>query len=195
MEVIASCVFESELWPHFKVFTLKENMRLARPNISANERNLINSFASWLLNVGDGKIGQPNQQDPENTSWIDIPLNYCLLDNKEGKSLLLGGDFRQMLLVQKGASKMEVMASCVSQSELWPHFKGETTTYLSYDEATPVEHDRAETELLYPVEDVNTLKFPGFPPPRLELKVGALVMLLRNVNCIWLTMQWHNDDS
>ncbi|GJT20630.1 DNA helicase [Tanacetum coccineum] len=128
MEVIASCVSESKLWPHFKESTLKENMRLARPNISADARSLINSFASWLFDVGDGKTGQPNQQDPENTSWIDIPLNYYLPDNEE------------------------------------------------------VDHDRAETEMLYPVEDVNTLKLLGCPLPRLELKVGAPVMLLRNAN-------------
>ncbi|GJU69446.1 DNA helicase [Tanacetum coccineum] len=60
--------------------------------------------------------------------------------------------------------------------------QGETTTYLSHDEATPLEHDGAETEMLYHIEHLNTLKFLGFSPHRLELKVGAPVMLLRNVN-------------
>ncbi|GJZ19637.1 hypothetical protein Tco_0556227 [Tanacetum coccineum] len=61
--------------PHslFGVFTLKENMRLARPNINTDERNLVNLFSSWLLDIGDGKIGQADEEDPENTSWIDIP--------------------------------------------------------------------------------------------------------------------------
>ncbi|GJT71922.1 DNA helicase [Tanacetum coccineum] len=68
MEVIASCISESKLWPHFKVFTLTENMRLSRPGANANERKLISSFTSWLLDIGDGKIGEPDQQDPENTS-------------------------------------------------------------------------------------------------------------------------------
>ncbi|GJR00759.1 DNA helicase [Tanacetum coccineum] len=61
---------------------------------------------------------------------------------------------------------------------------GETTTYLSHDEATPVEYDGAETEMLYPMEHLNILKLPRFPPHRLELKVGAPVMLLRNVNVV-----------
>ncbi|GKC92603.1 DNA helicase [Tanacetum coccineum] len=60
--------------------------------------------------------------------------------------------------------------------------QGETTTYLSHDEATPLKRDGAETEMLYHIEHLNTLKFPGFPPHRLELKVGAPAMLLRNVN-------------
>ncbi|GKF20332.1 DNA helicase [Tanacetum coccineum] len=62
--------------------------------------------------------------------------------------------------------------------------QGETTTYLSHDEATPLERDGAETEMLYPIEHLNTLKFLGFPPHQLELKVGAPVMLLRNVNVV-----------
>ncbi|GJU69445.1 DNA helicase [Tanacetum coccineum] len=45
-----------------------------------------------------------------------------------GKSVLLGDDFRQTLPVKKGASKMEVIASCISESELWPHFKVFTLT-------------------------------------------------------------------
>ncbi|GJX30902.1 DNA helicase [Tanacetum coccineum] len=55
IEVIASCISESELWSHFKVFTLKENIRFARPNINADERNLVNLFASWFLDIGNGK--------------------------------------------------------------------------------------------------------------------------------------------
>ncbi|GJW81635.1 DNA helicase [Tanacetum coccineum] len=40
-----------------------------------------------------------------------------------GKSLLLGGDFRQTLPVKNGASKIEVISSCISESALWPSFK------------------------------------------------------------------------
>ncbi|GKD72034.1 DNA helicase [Tanacetum coccineum] len=68
MEVISSCISESELWPSFKIFTSKENMRLARPDIRLEERSLINSFASWLLDIGDEKIGKPAEEEPENTS-------------------------------------------------------------------------------------------------------------------------------
>ncbi|GKE84684.1 DNA helicase [Tanacetum coccineum] len=72
MEIIASCISQSNLWPHFRVFTLTKNMRFSRPDVSADERSLITSFASWLLDIRDGKIGEADQQDPENTSWIDI---------------------------------------------------------------------------------------------------------------------------
>ncbi|GJU24894.1 DNA helicase [Tanacetum coccineum] len=61
---------------------------------------------------------------------------------------------------------------------------GESTSYMSQDEATPTKNDGTETKMFYLVEHLNTLKLPGFPPHHLELKVGAPVMLLRNVNLV-----------
>ena len=37
-EIIASCVSESFLWPHFRIFFLKENMRLQRDIFNDDER-------------------------------------------------------------------------------------------------------------------------------------------------------------
>ncbi|GKC77148.1 DNA helicase [Tanacetum coccineum] len=98
MEVIASCISESELWPSFKIFTSKENMRLARLDISLEERSLINSFASWLLDIGDGKIGKPAEEDPENTSWIDIPPHYYVPPDEQGLSNLIDFIYDQSTL-------------------------------------------------------------------------------------------------
>ncbi|GJR21562.1 DNA helicase [Tanacetum coccineum] len=58
----------------------------------------------------------------------------------------------------------------------------ERRVYLSSDEATPHGNNGGETELLYPNEYLNTLKFAGFPPHSLELNVGAPIILLRNIN-------------
>ncbi|GKD27103.1 DNA helicase [Tanacetum coccineum] len=178
MEVIASCVFESELWRHFKVFTLKENMRLSRPDVSVDEHNLISSFASWLLDTGDGKIGEPDLQDPENTSWIDIPISYYLPDNEEGLSKLIYFIYDENTLTTPSALTLQHKAIVCSKNEtantinskVLQMVRGETKTYLSHDQATPLERDRAETEMLYLVEHLNTLKFPGFPPPNYNLR-------------------------
>nr|GFD04017.1 DNA helicase [Tanacetum cinerariifolium] len=89
MEIISSCISESALWPPFKVSTLKHNIRLAKPDISLDERSLVNSFASWLLDVSDGKIGEPVDEDPENTSWVHVPPAYCLPPDGQGLSKLI----------------------------------------------------------------------------------------------------------
>jgi ATP-dependent DNA helicase PIF1 len=50
-----------------------------------------------------------------------------LLDNPAlpfgGKSVLLGGDFRQTLSIKPKASKSQVIASSIPRSYLWPFFK------------------------------------------------------------------------
>ncbi|GKC74590.1 DNA helicase [Tanacetum coccineum] len=132
IEVIASCISKSELWPHFRVFTLKENMRLSRPDVSADERK-------WLLDIEDGKTSELDQQDPENTFWIDIPLTYCLPDNEQGLSKLIDFIYDQNTLRTPSAM-----------------VQGKTMTYLSHDEATPLELDEAETEMLYPIRFSST---------------------------------------
>nr|GEU38630.1 reverse transcriptase domain-containing protein [Tanacetum cinerariifolium] len=104
--------------------------------------------------------GRPTEEDPENTSWIDILASYYLAPGEQGLSKLIDFIYDQIL-------------------DMVP---GESTSYMSQDEATPTGNDGAEIEMLYPVEYLNTLKLSGFPPHHLELKVGALVMLLRNVN-------------
>nr|GEW58210.1 DNA helicase [Tanacetum cinerariifolium] len=40
-----------------------------------------------------------------------------------GKTIVLGGDFRQTLPVKKGASKSEIVGASIAESELWPRFK------------------------------------------------------------------------
>nr|GEZ52349.1 DNA helicase [Tanacetum cinerariifolium] len=51
----------------------------------------------------------------------------------------------------------------------------------SSDEATPRGNDGGETELLYPNKYMNSPKFVRLPPHKLELKVGAPIILLRNL--------------
>ncbi|KAD4888018.1 hypothetical protein E3N88_20091 [Mikania micrantha] len=40
-----------------------------------------------------------------------------------GRSVLLGGDFRETLPIKREASKTEILASSLPRSHLWKHFK------------------------------------------------------------------------
>jgi hypothetical protein len=42
---------------------------------------LDNFFATWLLDVGNGHIGEPDLADPENTAWVTIPEASCIPDS------------------------------------------------------------------------------------------------------------------
>nr|GEV64820.1 DNA helicase [Tanacetum cinerariifolium] len=192
MEIISSCISESALWPSFKVFTLKHIMRLARLDISLEERSLVNPFASWLLDVGDRKIGEPADEDPENTSWVHVPHEYCSPPDEQGLSKLIDFIYDQSTLHTTSAASLQQKAIVCLKNETADIINlkvldmeaGESTIYMNQDEATQTGNDEAETEKLYPIEHLNTFKLPGFPPHQLELKVGAPVMLLRNVNIV-----------
>ncbi|GJZ07059.1 DNA helicase [Tanacetum coccineum] len=158
-ELIHASIMESYLWPHFKVCTLKENMRLLRSDLSDEERKWSEVFAKWILNVGDGGIGDYDQQNDEETYWITIPHEYCTLQEKA-------------IVCPKNHTVDEVKAKILSS------VKGVMKTYLSRDEAIPVGKEISETELLYLIEYLNTITFPGFPPHELQLKAGTPIMML-----------------
>ncbi|GJY66274.1 DNA helicase [Tanacetum coccineum] len=146
---------------HLQVFTLKQNLNLKGPDSTLEEHSPSQTHLGAFLatDIGDKKIGRPAEEDLENTSWIDIPASYCLTPDEQGLSKLINFIYDQSL--DMVLAKVQVKES---------------------DEATPTKNDGAETEMIYPIEHLNTLKLPGFPPHHLELKVGAPVMLLWNVN-------------
>ena len=56
---------------------------------------------------------------------------------------------------------------------------GETKTYLSADSVNCDDNKEAQN---YPMEFLNSLTPSGMPPHCLNLKVGSIVMLLRNIS-------------
>ncbi|XP_074336664.1 uncharacterized protein LOC141673827 [Apium graveolens] len=167
-----------------------------------------------------------------------------------GITVVLGGDFRQILLVITYGDRADIVAACITRSRLWsicqvflltenmrlkqgesdseseelkkfakwvldigngqlcdvqtentvdnmihstyPNFAhkgqstqqapGESVSYFSVDAAeefggTDEDHNEA-----FPIEYLNSLNVAGMPPHDLKLKVGAVVMLMRNLN-------------
>ncbi|GJS72087.1 hypothetical protein Tco_0704928 [Tanacetum coccineum] len=58
-------------------------MRLLQPSINEEEQRLSRSFAKWILDIGDGNIGEPDVADVYNSSWVSIPETYCIPDDDE----------------------------------------------------------------------------------------------------------------
>ncbi|XP_071687654.1 uncharacterized protein [Rutidosis leptorrhynchoides] len=79
-EILDASIADSYLWKHFKIINLEENMRLHQPNLSVIEKENITNFAEWLLQIGNGNIGTPEETDPHNVSWVEIPERFCITD-------------------------------------------------------------------------------------------------------------------
>ncbi|XP_071699448.1 uncharacterized protein [Rutidosis leptorrhynchoides] len=85
-EILDASIVNSYLWKKFTIITLEENMRLHQPNLSTIQKGDNANFARWLLRIGDGDIGVPDEPDPHNVSWVQIPERFCIPNGEAGLS-------------------------------------------------------------------------------------------------------------
>ncbi|KAK7266730.1 hypothetical protein RIF29_19381 [Crotalaria pallida] len=74
-DVVFATINSSYLWNDCNLLRLTQNMRLQSTpsNIHADE---IQEFSEWMLKLGDGKLGEPNDGEVE----IDIPDDFLIAD-------------------------------------------------------------------------------------------------------------------
>ncbi|GJU24312.1 DNA helicase [Tanacetum coccineum] len=167
-------------------------MCLTQRTLSDTEKREVSTFAEWLLNVGDGTVGVPDDTDPANTSWIEIPPQFQIPDDENGVTKLINFIYDEHTLLHPTAKDLQDKASVcpkndtadIINAKVMNMLPGHTTSYISSDEAMPHGHDGGKVELLYPTEYLNTLNFAGIPPHELNLKIGTPIMLLRNINIV-----------
>ncbi|GJV27623.1 DNA helicase [Tanacetum coccineum] len=165
-EILDASITSSYLWPKFK------------------------NFSSWLLDIGNGAIGDSNETDPQNTFVVHIPSELCIPDSDTSLPALIEFIYDEKTLQTPTPTNLQKKAIVCPKNEDADTINAEILTlvkhqqhvYLSFDEAVPHGNDGGKTELLYPPEYLTSLNFAGFPPHRLELKVGAPIILLRNLN-------------
>nr|GEY37281.1 DNA helicase [Tanacetum cinerariifolium] len=142
-ELIAASIAKSYLWWHFKIYTLKENIRLLRSGITNEEQQSTKTFAKWLLDVANGEIREHAKENDQDRA-----------------------------LQQKAIVCLKNQTADVVNAKILSNVEGQIRIYLSNGEAIPTGLETSETEFLYPTEYLNTITFPGFPPYDLELKVA-----------------------
>ncbi|XP_071689999.1 uncharacterized protein [Rutidosis leptorrhynchoides] len=190
LDIIDASIISSYLWEHFKVITLTENLRLMQKNLPEEEKKEVESFSSWLLKIGNGTIGVPDNEDPINSAWITIPEKYCIPDDENGLENLIRFIYDDQLLEYPTAVELQRKVIVCPKNDatdminelILNKIHRKNKVYISSDSAKPYVNDGGESELLYPIEYLNTLNFPGLPPHKLELKVGVPAILLRNIN-------------
>nr|GEV71850.1 DNA helicase [Tanacetum cinerariifolium] len=165
-------------------------MRLLRPGLSNEERRHSEVFAKWLLDVGNGEIGEPDEEGIQDNYWITIPPEYCLTYNETGMSKLIDFIYDEATLKTPTAGTLQEKAIMCPKNDtadvvnvkILSSIEGSSLTNLSNEETILIGRETSKTKMLYPMEYLNTMAFIGFPPYKLELKVGSPILLLRNVN-------------
>jgi hypothetical protein len=156
----------NELWEKFKVLQLKDNVR-----------SFDNEFSDWLIKLGNGDLTNDHGLSDD---IIEIP------DSMICKESLIQEIFGDKLCVEDVGkfSKMAILCpknSDVDQinEEVLNLLDGEVVSYLSTDS---IDDEEAEDRQNYPVEFLNDCTPSGMPVHKLNLKIGSLIMLLRNLN-------------
>ncbi|XP_076950955.1 uncharacterized protein LOC143624100 [Bidens hawaiensis] len=88
-EIISSSLPRSYSWFRFKIFRLTQNMRVLRPNMSPEDVAEITDFSNWLLDIGNGLFGFPDDQMNNDSKVVHIPERYIIPYVKDSISKLV----------------------------------------------------------------------------------------------------------
>jgi hypothetical protein len=175
-QLVQRIIKSSVLWaPAFTTLSLTVNERVRRHE---GDRDSLLAFTNFLLQMGEGRL--PVNRNISESS-IKIPEQYLFNGDSDEAfvkhiypTLHTGViDFTSTaLLAAKNVYVDKLNLICL---KIFPGI------YHTMESADEVDKDSDEATL-YPVEFINSLEPSGMPPHKLILKIGAPVMLLRNLD-------------
>lgn len=173
-ELLDLSLKSSPLWEHFKenLFTLTENIRL-----NADQEDL----SRFQMSVGNGATNDGDE------GLVVLP-QQCYTDEDlitEAYADLIRGEVTQEALPEylHGRCILAVLNSVCDEynQRVMGLIPGDACTYTSVNRLVP---DNSTSQLLeeMPPEVMESVNPSGLPPHELKLKVGAVVIVMRNLN-------------
>ncbi|XP_050067028.1 ATP-dependent DNA helicase PIF1-like [Aphis gossypii] len=166
-DIVRSSIKYNSLWRDMEQFSLTRNMR------ADNDVD----FATWLLQLGSGQL--PAIDGVRDS--VEIPREMvCDIANlidfvfPQQMSLANIDEFaRKIILCPRNDDCRKVNRMVLQRID---------EAHRSYTAIDTVVVDDPDEVANYPTEFLNTLEPDGLPPYNLTLKVGSIVMLLRNLD-------------
>jgi ATP-dependent DNA helicase PIF1 len=132
-----------------------------------------------LLDIGDRKV------TTDETEYIQLPTDFCSIINSFNQDALINHIFLNVHRQYTNHEWLEERAILAAKNvdvyelnlKIQHLLSGHLVSYKSIDTV----YDATEA-VNYLTEFFNLLDLPGMPPNNLQLKVGSLVILLRNLN-------------
>jgi ATP-dependent DNA helicase PIF1 len=152
-------------------------------------------YANWLIELGNGTLPTTGNLS---SNVIEIPPDFLITEENAESFTGDDQDPRISALIHhvfgdpKHLLDQDVSEEVNSRAILCPkndeclkinnaiikNMPGEEFVYKSIDTITGDEEEVSN----FPTEFLNTLKISGIPPHTLKLKVGAIIMLLKNID-------------
>ena len=184
-DVVYASINSSYLWQFVEVHTLTKNMRLLSGS-SKSDVNEMKTFSDWMLSVGEGKIGEENDED----MIIQIPNDMLIKNSGDHLSSIVNHTYPSFLINFSNPSFFQDRAILAPKNEVVDTLNdymldlllGEAKSYLSYDTPCSQDENVDGQHNIHTPEFLNTMTASGFPNHEIKLKVGVPVMLLRNID-------------
>ena len=190
-EIVSACITRSRLWSICKIFLLTRNMRLNEGKSEKEVQELL-QFAQWVLNAGDGKLPPPDKTLFPSAKEYDIlvPPQFCAVEQDNTVENMIASTFPNFLHNCKDPKYLSERAiltptnQTVSQlnSLIVEKLPGDSVSYFSVDSAEDFGGTEDDLNSAFPIEYLNSMNVPGMPHHDLKMKVGVVVMLMRNLN-------------
>ena len=168
-DIVGACLTCSRLWSSVTILHLKQNMRLGQ---SEEDQR----FATWLLDVGDGKnlpedgnITLPPEMKVPSSLEDLISATYPDISQYQNDNYFQS----RTILSTRNDDVDDINQKILHQ------FPGQEKTFWACDS---IKESEGNGETAYTPEYLSTLSFPGVPLSRFKVKMNAPVMLLRNLD-------------
>ncbi|KAF8077513.1 hypothetical protein N665_1031s0003 [Sinapis alba] len=164
-DIVMATLNSSYLWKHCKVLQLTKNMRLfSEPN-------------NWILDVGDGKINEPNSGE----TMIDIPKDLLITTCTDPIEAIVyevyGNTFKDSkdpLFFQERAMLCPTNEDVdIINNYMLDRLSGEERTYFSSDSIDPSDKKSKDDSIFSP-EFLNSMKTSRLPNHALRLRIEGL---------------------
>jgi len=176
VNIVSASIKNSYLWEFVEVFRLSENMR-ADDAIAVHPDLGNRTFADWLLCLGN------NELETINDDYIKCP-NMMKLPPVDTRAMAVAiypqpheGQVTNEYLRERAILAPRNKEVSLINMMVLSYLPGTQVDFLSADFAEDM-----EVANTYPSEFLNTLEVSGMPSHKLSFKIGAPVMLLRNLD-------------
>ncbi|XP_042051270.1 uncharacterized protein LOC121796497 [Salvia splendens] len=183
--VVNATINSSYLWRSCTMLRLTRNMRLLSVESSV-EASKLKEFSSWVASIGDGVVGGLNNGEVA----IDRPSDIVLSNAGDPLKTIVENIYPSYMDPEELSNCLHdraILAPTLDVVDEVNQFmilmdKSQGRVYLSSDSISNSDSTSNCSAEIHYVEFLNNLKCSGTPNHEFMLKVGTLVMLLRNID-------------
>ncbi|KAL5148491.1 ATP-dependent DNA helicase PIF1 [Glycine soja] len=184
-DIVNATIDSSYLWVHCQILRLTKNMCLQN-NMEATDQEEIAAFAQWIIDIGDGIIGDEN----DGYATIEIPQELLITEYNDPIHSIISSTFPDLSCHHNDPEYFQTRAILASTNEtvqrvndyMLTMIPGEQMEYLSSDSVDKSKTIESCHFRSLSTKFLNSLTTSGLPNHCLKLKIGTPIILLRNLD-------------